>query len=264
MALVLPQNQELGMNAFSNKMFGMYDSQSMMPMMAVPQGADGVYSIPQATQVATSSGFSALGQSVLSSSNASQVGSLQNLISRMNQPSHVKPEEEKEVCTFYMRTGTCAYGDRCKFKHPRDRPQPVLNSRGYPLRPGSLDCAHYLKKGWCAFGLTCKFHHPELPAVLPGAPTGQVGQPLMQNQLVSMPVYYMPAVAPQVPGAVPAGVPAGMKMVPSLSSNVKMVPQGTQLYDPSQGKIMSSQAMMPQVLVSSDQVASMMHALQLQ
>jgi hypothetical protein len=40
----------------------------------------------------------------------------------------------RQVCTFYLRTGTCAYGDRCKFQHPKDRPPPALNSRGYPIR----------------------------------------------------------------------------------------------------------------------------------
>lgn len=78
---------------------------------------------------------------------------------------------DRPICTFFLRTGTCAYGDRCKFQHPQDRPPPVLNSRGYPLRSDEVDCAHYLKKGWCAFNLTCKFNHPELPPpVLPGSP----------------------------------------------------------------------------------------------
>jgi hypothetical protein len=39
-------------------------------------------------------------------------------------------------CAFFMRTGTCAYGDRCRFAHPPDRPPPDLNSRGYPKREG--------------------------------------------------------------------------------------------------------------------------------
>ncbi|KAG2498951.1 hypothetical protein HYH03_003141 [Edaphochlamys debaryana] len=74
---------------------------------------------------------------------------------------------EKQLCTFFLRTGTCAYGDRCKFRHPLDRPPPVLNSRGYPVRGEEPDCAHYLKKGWCAFGPTCKFNHPEIqPSIL--------------------------------------------------------------------------------------------------
>lgn len=37
---------------------------------------------------------------------------------------------QKQLCTFFLRTGTCAYGDRCKFSHPVDRPPPQLNSRG--------------------------------------------------------------------------------------------------------------------------------------
>ncbi|GFH16766.1 uncharacterized protein HaLaN_13257 [Haematococcus lacustris] len=63
-----------------------------------------------------------------------------------------------QTCTFFVRTGTCAYGDRCKFLHPADCPPPQLNSAGYPLRNTDPICAHYLKKGWCAFGITCKFH----------------------------------------------------------------------------------------------------------
>ncbi|KAL6753644.1 transcription factor, partial [Haematococcus lacustris] len=67
-----------------------------------------------------------------------------------------------QTCTFFVRTGTCAYGDRCKFLHPTDCPPPQLNSAGYPIRTTDPICAHYLKKGWCAFGITCKFHvsHP--------------------------------------------------------------------------------------------------------
>ncbi|KAL6758615.1 hypothetical protein V8C86DRAFT_2592657 [Haematococcus lacustris] len=70
----------------------------------------------------------------------------------------VGPGAAKQTCTFFVRTGTCAYGDRCKFLHPADCPPPQLNSAGYPLRNTDPICAHYLKKGWCAFGITCKFH----------------------------------------------------------------------------------------------------------
>eukprot|EP00201_Polytomella_parva_P013287 CAMPEP_0175053788 /NCGR_PEP_ID=MMETSP0052_2-20121109/9129_1 /TAXON_ID=51329 ORGANISM="Polytomella parva, Strain SAG 63-3" /NCGR_SAMPLE_ID=MMETSP0052_2 /ASSEMBLY_ACC=CAM_ASM_000194 /LENGTH=308 /DNA_ID=CAMNT_0016318381 /DNA_START=213 /DNA_END=1139 /DNA_ORIENTATION=- len=86
-------------------------------------------------------------------------------------------EGEKQNCTFFLRTGTCAYGDRCKFKHPVDRPPPQLNSRGYPFRKGESDCLHYIKKGWCAFGATCKFNHPELlTSVTSNAPYPQLPQ----------------------------------------------------------------------------------------
>ena len=99
--------------------------------------------------------------------------------------SHNGGVDRQPICTFFLRTGTCAYGDRCKFLHPRDRPPPVLNARGYPVRPEEVDCAHYLKKGWCAFNLTCKFNHPELaPPVLPSSSYGIAAS---QQQYVNVP-----------------------------------------------------------------------------
>ncbi|KAF6256047.1 hypothetical protein COO60DRAFT_147248 [Scenedesmus sp. NREL 46B-D3] len=76
-------------------------------------------------------------------------------------------ETVKQPCAFFMRTGSCAYGNRCKFSHPDNRPQVFMNSRGLPLRPDEPDCAFYVRNGWCAFSDTCKFHHPDLP---PGQP----------------------------------------------------------------------------------------------
>lgn len=46
-----------------------------------------------------------------------------------------KAQGERQLCTFFLRTGTCAYGDRCKFKHPLDRPPPTLNTRGEHFWP---------------------------------------------------------------------------------------------------------------------------------
>lgn len=136
--------------------------------------------------------------------------------------------EPVQVCSFYMRTGTCAYGNRCKFYHPHpsDVPPPVLNSRGYPVRYNEPDCVHYRKKGWCAFGMTCKFNHPELltspanfamtagnpgnmlvttnasnptfvqgPVVYTTGSSGQTYQMVQAPQTVQQPttVYYVPA-----------------------------------------------------------------------
>jgi hypothetical protein len=40
-------------------------------------------------------------------------------------------------CAFFLKTGTCAFGDRCRYSHPYDRVQPIaFNSLGLPLRPG--------------------------------------------------------------------------------------------------------------------------------
>lgn len=78
---------------------------------------------------------------------------------------------ERQPCAFFLKTGTCAYGDSCKFEHPFDKaPKVEFNSLGLPLRPGEPECSFYVKNYRCAFGHTCKFHHPELPAM--SAPAG--------------------------------------------------------------------------------------------
>jgi len=78
-------------------------------------------------------------------------------------------------CSFYLKTGQCAFGERCKFDHPpglggsqassSGLPTAAdgspLSSQGLPLRPGGVPCAHYLKTGTCKFGASCMFDHPE-------------------------------------------------------------------------------------------------------
>lgn len=69
----------------------------------------------------------------------------------------------RTACAFFLKTGSCAYGDRCKFEHPFDKaPKVSYNSAGLPLRPEEPPCTYYMKHFHCAFGHTCKFHHPEL------------------------------------------------------------------------------------------------------
>lgn len=68
-------------------------------------------------------------------------------------------------CSFYMRTGSCAYGPKCRYNHPRDRAlvRAVLRFGGGgepPERPGEPACEFYLRTGTCKFGASCKFHHP--------------------------------------------------------------------------------------------------------
>ncbi|KAI3971308.1 hypothetical protein MKX01_008152 [Papaver californicum] len=107
-------------------------------------------------------------------------------------------------CVYYMRTGSCGYGIRCRFNHPCDRTlalgaerqgegdyperegEPfnhpkfeggpsnavLLNYYGYPLRPGDKECSYYIKTGQYKFGETCKFHHPQ-----PSSPTAPAPAP---------------------------------------------------------------------------------------
>lgn len=68
-------------------------------------------------------------------------------------------------CAYYLRTGTCGYGDRCRYNHPIDRGKTVVGAGRigggeFPERYGQALCEHYLKTGTCRFGSSCKYHHP--------------------------------------------------------------------------------------------------------
>ncbi|CAN6444579.1 unnamed protein product [Victoria cruziana] len=75
-------------------------------------------------------------------------------------------------CDYYMKTGECKFGERCKFHHPMDRTATSvaaiksaqssvkLTLAGLPRREGEIACAFYMKTGTCKFGVTCRFDHP--------------------------------------------------------------------------------------------------------
>mmetsp|Transcript_7048 Transcript_7048/g.20622 ORF Transcript_7048/g.20622 Transcript_7048/m.20622 type:complete len:817 (-) Transcript_7048:1898-4348(-) len=64
-------------------------------------------------------------------------------------------------CAHFLKSGTCAFGDRCKFAHTS--PMAKLNSLGLPLREGQPECQFFTKHMRCGFGASCKYHHPEPP-----------------------------------------------------------------------------------------------------
>ncbi|KAM7492867.1 hypothetical protein LguiA_035788 [Lonicera macranthoides] len=85
----------------------------------------------------------------------------------------IYPQRPGEIeCDFYMKTGECKFGERCKYHHPIDRSvQPLsvkeaqqqnvkLTLAGLPRREGSVNCPYYMKTGTCKYGATCKFDHP--------------------------------------------------------------------------------------------------------
>uniref|UniRef100_A0A5B7A1N5 Putative zinc finger CCCH domain-containing protein 58-like n=1 Tax=Davidia involucrata TaxID=16924 RepID=A0A5B7A1N5_DAVIN len=75
------------------------------------------------------------------------------------------PERPDEAdCMYYLRTGFCGYGPRCRFNHPRDRSSAVGAMRAgggeYPEQVGQPVCQYYMRTGICKFGASCKYHHP--------------------------------------------------------------------------------------------------------
>ncbi|EXC25517.1 Zinc finger CCCH domain-containing protein 3 [Morus notabilis] len=75
--------------------------------------------------------------------------------------SNVLPDRPGEPdCIFYLRTGSCGYGNNCRFNHPAYASQGAQFNGDLPERVGQPDCGYFLKTGTCKYGSTCKFHHP--------------------------------------------------------------------------------------------------------
>ncbi|KAL1827382.1 hypothetical protein ACET3Z_005794 [Daucus carota] len=90
-------------------------------------------------------------------------------------------------CAYYMRTGSCGYGNKCRYNHPRDRNSVggVVRTAGgeFPERIGEPECQYYLRTGTCKFGTTCKFHHPRNGGgSLSNVPVNIYGYPLRPGE----------------------------------------------------------------------------------
>lgn len=102
----------------------------------------------------------------------------------------VRPNEP--ICQYYLKHGTCKFGQTCKFHHPphvagsggvisgantvllsvpivrrNDSAQAMWNAGNdscgvqiLPQRPEEPNCIYFLKNGRCKYGATCRYHHP--------------------------------------------------------------------------------------------------------
>lgn len=104
----------------------------------------------------------------------------------------IRPMEP--ACQYFLKHGTCKFGQACKFNHPRgtlltggcggppsgqmvfvttDPSQGAMRSdasshlvngsatgQALPQRPTEPNCIYFLRNGSCKYGATCKFHHP--------------------------------------------------------------------------------------------------------
>lgn len=59
-------------------------------------------------------------------------------------------------CQYYLKTGKCNYGSRCKFNHPF-RDESLVNALN------RRDCFDFVQKGTCPYGKNCKYNHPSSP-----------------------------------------------------------------------------------------------------
>ncbi|XP_073140789.1 zinc finger CCCH domain-containing protein 32 [Henckelia pumila] len=85
-------------------------------------------------------------------------------------------------CAYYMRTGSCGYGAKCRFHHPRDRGSD-FGVGEFPERVGEPACQYYLRTGTCKFGVSCKFNHPKnAGGSLTNVPLNIYGYPLRPGE----------------------------------------------------------------------------------
>ncbi|XP_041027777.1 zinc finger CCCH domain-containing protein 34-like [Juglans microcarpa x Juglans regia] len=97
------------------------------------------------------------------------------------------PERPDEAdCIYYLRTGFCGYGSRCRFNHPRDRGVVIGAARPgggeYPERVGQPVCQYYMRTGTCKFGASCKYHHPRQGGESTPVSLNYFGYPLRQGE----------------------------------------------------------------------------------
>eukprot|EP00666_Eupelagonemidae_sp_cell4sb_P008805 gene8805-21524_t len=58
--------------------------------------------------------------------------------------------KEQGICWQFQHTGTCWFGDRCRFKHEKDD----------GAKSGTKEvCRFFRNNGWCGYGDSCKFEH---------------------------------------------------------------------------------------------------------
>ncbi|KAI5650703.1 hypothetical protein M9H77_36708 [Catharanthus roseus] len=79
-------------------------------------------------------------------------------------PDTYPERPEQADCMYYLRTGFCGYGSRCRFNHPRDRSAVMgamrVTGGEYPERVDQPVCQYYMRTGMCKFGASCKYNHP--------------------------------------------------------------------------------------------------------
>lgn len=102
-------------------------------------------------------------------------GGIKDPLNPSDPPFPIRPNEPP--CQYYLKHGTCKFGQTCKFDHPLLSPKlsgssvsgtsssPQCSPRLpeptiLPQRPSEPDCIYYLRNGRCKYGSSCKYHHP--------------------------------------------------------------------------------------------------------
>ncbi|KAA8526555.1 hypothetical protein F0562_008242 [Nyssa sinensis] len=99
--------------------------------------------------------------------------------------SHLGPYPDRPGepdCIYYLRTGLCGYGSKCRFNHPAYAGQGGQHRGELPERVGQPECGYFLKTGSCKYGSTCKYHHPRDRHAAGMVSLNSLGLPMRQEE----------------------------------------------------------------------------------
>jgi len=84
----------------------------------------------------------------------------------MQRPARPPGVPPRKPCAFFMKTGQCRYGDKCRFSHERPdaAPNGMANENSTnSKKQGQRICTTFQRTGSCKFGNKCHFLHERGP-----------------------------------------------------------------------------------------------------
>ncbi|XP_057515789.1 zinc finger CCCH domain-containing protein 43-like isoform X1 [Amaranthus tricolor] len=107
--------------------------------------------------------------------------------------SHIYPLRPYATdCSFYMKTGSCKFGQSCRFNHPTERAfQPVQdqekgtdeNYGATVVDTGKIDCKYFRTPGGCRYGDSCRYNHPTQISENEGPELNFLGLPVRPSEV---------------------------------------------------------------------------------
>ncbi|XP_021773120.1 zinc finger CCCH domain-containing protein 67-like isoform X1 [Chenopodium quinoa] len=93
-------------------------------------------------------------------------------------------------CTFYLKTGTCKFGQNCRFNHPPekgfkvalDQEKGIEENNGTFVDPGKIDCKYFRTPGGCKYGDACRYNHSAQKVENEGPELNFLGLPVRPSE----------------------------------------------------------------------------------
>lgn len=126
-------------------------------------------------------------------------------------PNHKPWLLKTEICKVHARTGSCMYGENCRFAHGLLELRFVKRHPRYKTRK----CVNFWNRNYCAYGDRCCFIHDEYRQAERIHGSRHLDRPADRNPV---PTLMAPQVTMNTPGAIAATMTPPTTMPPSTST----------------------------------------------